>query len=309
MLRHVVNDAGQIKLRCTVAYNCKLGMWKRFVTSLVLRNNSFLGKYKFNPVDFPRLQTVVASGCHIRDVEIEMFSKLKSLDLRSNPVTDISCLRNICKLKLGGPYIKKIPTLPNLEYLEMDKYVELTDIDPLPKIRTIQYISQGVHAVCNTNIVNSMLDNKTLTSLNISGVLLVQGNVNLLGASSGTLKYLNISATTITDVPALPNLVHLDISMKGLVKVGCLPSLELLIAHNCHIEMPEYLNETFPKLRELDISDNFHIIEVPTINTLEIVNISSTNISIIPDLPNLKRVVCKFCLSQLNIPKHIELIT
>lgn len=198
--------------------------------------------------------------------DIRLFSKLHSLNLSNNQISDVSRmpeLKRLLYLDLSNNQIKKIDTLssfPNLDVLNLNNNF-LTSIDFLSTIENISSISLDNNDISNVDVLNdclklmhvSLKNNKItdVSELRDSTItnLILDGNKGIIGYDNLNLNILSLNDCNIQELPDLSqiNLQYLFLSNNPdiVIHEGYLPSsLFSIDLSNNNLDNIEFLSNT-----------------------------------------------------------------
>jgi len=280
-----------------------------------------------------KLEQLKLSQNQILTIEYESFGEmtnLKSLDLSNNLIYELNnnmfrnlkALKelNLCKNKIES--IKKLDFtgLSSLNLLDLSenklKSLDENVFELMPQIESIILKSNQIHFWSNsffylTNLKHLYLSTNNLACLNMTPVFSNFSSLDLSENSLGklfklyslkNLKYLNLSRTNsklvydLFNISQKSNLAELDLSFNNLNYFNgfsIFPSLKKIYLKDTHLVSFEFL-ENFPKLTELDLSNNnlygssekkFISVEM---RVLKLSNVSLQNIYFLPFLDNLE---------------------
>lgn len=241
---------------------------------------------------------------------IENLTKLTTLSLSHNKITNISQLQkltNLKKLYLDSNSIEDITNLKylvNLEELSI-RDNKVTNLDPLAKLMKLRYLDAAENQISN---INGLQDKVNLTNVTLSS-----NSINDISAlvNLKNMEYLDLSTNQIEDISALDGfnkLIRLSISENRIEDISALSKctqLEYLTLNNNLIKDLSAV-ETLVELKELYAFFNkiTNISGVGELKNLESLNLTSNYIEDINELSKLT-YLRELSLGNNNI-KNIE---
>jgi Leucine-rich repeat (LRR) protein len=265
------------------------------LTSLDLSNNNFYSILKDYFLNLNKLEQLKLSQNQILTIELGSFdaiTKLKILDLKNNLIYELNnnLFRNLMSLKeliLSKNKLESIKKLDfnglsSLSLLDLSenqlKSLDENVFELMPQIESLILKSNQIHLWSNsfvylTNLKHLYLSTNNLVYLNITPVfsnfLSLDLSENSLKKffnlfSLKTVKYLNLSRANsklvydLLNISFKSNLEELDLSFNNLNNFNgfsSFPILKKLFLKETFLYNFEFL-ENFPKLSELDLSNN-----------------------------------------------------
>ncbi|MTK11015.1 MAG: leucine-rich repeat protein, partial [Clostridiaceae bacterium] len=213
---------------------------------------------------------------------LKSLTKLKSLSLLSNKISDINSLEelaNLHELNLSCNKITDISALKrliNLNKLDLG-FNTINDISALKGLTNLKELTLGSNKINDISPLKGMtnLESLTLYGNNISDISILKELTNL--------KHLSLSGNKISDISALKELTNLDSISLDNNNISDIITLKGLT------------NLSFIYLNDNKISDISSLKELTNVNVLDLSNNKISNISELKELTKLTK------LTRLNL--------
>jgi hypothetical protein len=277
----IMADKSLIRLQPMVRYFPKLGVWKKYITNLELTGKWSL---KVNMDDFPRIYSVKI--LHGARLDSNKFANVPFLNFYHNPVNNIAGLTGVKHIRLHTGCITDIPSLPNLEILELVECKGVYFRCEMPGLRVLTMDGCGLKDISfitklkglkELNLQNNdiddlgMLHKIKLRALNLSRNAYIRDltpvtksikyldvgytAVLVLPPGLSKLKYLNLEYTHITNIPE--TYVNIETLLMTYSHLGEVASFEKLETISMRDSDRQCSFRNLPNLRYLEIGDYF----------------------------------------------------
>ena len=264
------------------------------------KNNRKSNLFKKNPISYPHLpllKKLVASGLGIiADVFLEKLTKLTSLDLSSNPISDFSFLEKLTELNTlnirgnqisDWRFLEKLTTLNALDLSDN----QISNISFLEKLTELNALDLSDNQISNISFLEKLTK---LNTLDLSDNQI--SNISFLEKLT-ELNTLDLSFNKISDISFLDKMTALNtLDLRGnqisdwrfLEKLTKLNTLDLSDNQISDISFLEKLTN----LNTLDLSDNqisniSFLEKLSELNTLDLSNNKISDISFLEKLSEL----------------------